>query len=1724
MSNERTHGAMLRRLISGVLCLALMLGLLPAGLITPAGAHWADSYAQQLVDWGIMRGDISGNLNLGNAITRAEFVTMMNRAYGYTNRGGHPFTDVRSTDWYSDDIDIAYNIGYFKGTSATTASPRKTLTREEAAVLLARNMMMQETVGETLGFSDSRTLSEWSRGLVGAATESGILSGYSDGSFQPKRNITRGEVAAMLVRSLGTPIQTPGDHALGNVYGNVTVNTSGVKLRDGVIVGNLYLTGGIDLGEVLLENVTVLGEIIVSGGGESNSSDSSIIMRNVEADGMTVDSISSQFVTIRAEGNTNIPTVSVRTNAYVDDSSLSGYGLWKIIQDGGSLLQVAGSVKEVWNQTPDSRLEVVQGSADKVTVDEKATGSTVLVDEDARVDDLNLDAGANVIGKGDIGKLNVGAAGSTVEQLPDKVEIRPGLEADINGETMNSSQATETSNDPKLLAGYPAVKNIAPASATLVFRTNKPGTVYWAISAVADGSVSEDDLLEPPVYGGKIIQSGTVTATAANTDYTAEVTGLTKDGSYYVTAMLVDGREQRSPLKVTSFTTPDDTVPAFAQGYPVMSKVTCDQAQVTVMTNKSCQLYYALLPAGSTAPTPAEFKAAAIQGNLGYGSQSVTKNVTTPINVNSVRLDEQTDYVLYLWLTDYDGAKSSAVVAVNFSTPDETPPTVTDIRQVGETPNSIRVSYTIDEPADLVWAIVTEGDHLAKRLLDWTEENTGVDEDHTTLKFKDDAALLAAKVRLMSGTGAIASGSSTSSPLNITNLPTTTSSYVLYYMANDKATDTGNLSTQIKALRVHTEDNIPPTVTATFTNADGSLVPSTENPRVNADIRLIFSESVKGGTTKGQNIFYTEYNKLVDLKNTLGGFASSDTSDEKKEAESAYNAARKAFGEMLDTYLTMYSGTPDGKHEAVDVRTWDPEDPDDPNARNWVIDWRNAEVSMLDDGTGRVEILLRGSTTTDRNGIEHPAALNLGSGESYYFHLTNIWDLAIIGNALDPTPCDVKFTTAFAQVILTPGDELTIGSVASGTLDDSGTNKDSRIDYHFIADPEGVDEVKDERTRWDLLIWTDTSMKFTLYRRPKTDANNGAWTRLGQMEILADQSEGFTYRSVGKWISGTANPTPSYDALKDMDTQYGVHEYAIHIDALEGDTSFNAWNRTVSIRASIVAGTQSVLSNQVINGSTQTDYDKALGLGVSSVGTPDPFTMTKLFTDSRPPEINGRPTVEIHDVGAEISMTLNSPGQVYYLVIPLSNLQKTENGATTDLSADVELSETDLQKVGTNYIAAMDVFQTGNIVPVLGDVPRMTGGGAEGNEGIKVSETVDNRYPVTTPVRDSFINGQTFANVFKGTTASVPAYTRATIDLNGKLESNKVYLVCLLTRGVSAVYADSIYCYRFTTSMPDRPILKLQGTSATSVDAIVDRTSDVRSVLLVETGLDQGNFSVLLNDATTNNGKALFAQYVKDGLSSSFAALNKGSDYLVRDALFEDYDAGGGCSVFDYFANDDIKRTVRQLIETTSAPTVVKAYTQTQTVSVTGNATEGKLPLRFSDQNLQPDTEYMCLAYARGGSDAATGFRATYPLQVMDDAPPILTSASLGLYYDANNTIQGSILLNFDKNLYNNQRAPLAQSKTTGNIAGTSYAGLGGIVRSTFAEIAADGSNTPTGPTIELSVTDCPSAAISVTVNNACNRWGTPCQVYVVNIRCDNPSAPVAERTFSYTINGVPGT
>ena len=125
-----------------------------------------------------------------------------------------------------------------------------------------------------------------------------------------------------------------------------------------------------------------------------------------------------------------------------------------------------------------------------------------------------------------------------------------------------------------------------------------------------DGSLGEEELMNPGSYA-KIIRSGTLNATAPNTDFTARLTGLTREGSYYISALLVDARGRRSPVKIAAFTTPDDSAPNFANGYPQNPILTVDAdneqvAQVMVMATKDCQMYYVLLPRGSAAPTPAD--------------------------------------------------------------------------------------------------------------------------------------------------------------------------------------------------------------------------------------------------------------------------------------------------------------------------------------------------------------------------------------------------------------------------------------------------------------------------------------------------------------------------------------------------------------------------------------------------------------------------------------------------------------------------------------------------------------------------------------------------------------------------------------------------------------------------------------------------------------------------------------------------------------------------------------------------------------------------------------------------------------------------------------------------------------------------------------------------------------------------------------------------------------
>lgn len=285
------------------------------------------------------------------------------------------------------------------------------------------------------------------------------------------------------------------------MYGNVTINTPGVTLKDTKIAGDLYITGGLGTGAVSLDNVVVTGKIIVAGGGEAENGLDSVILRNVEADNLLVDTSNGSYTSLRAEGDTSIKDALLRTNAFIQDRTDVGYGLLNLTLDGRTddpQFTLSGNLKDIVNLTPNSTVSLSSGTAQSYLVDETALDTSLNIGVDATLRKLTLDAAATVTGTGDIGSVTVGTNGSTISILPDTIDVRPGVTSNIYGQNMDTKLGLESSEDPRILASYPVMRQVAPTSAQAMFSCNKAGTLYWAVSAVNDGTLTEDELITPP--------------------------------------------------------------------------------------------------------------------------------------------------------------------------------------------------------------------------------------------------------------------------------------------------------------------------------------------------------------------------------------------------------------------------------------------------------------------------------------------------------------------------------------------------------------------------------------------------------------------------------------------------------------------------------------------------------------------------------------------------------------------------------------------------------------------------------------------------------------------------------------------------------------------------------------------------------------------------------------------------------------------------------------------------------------------------------------------------------------------------------------------------------------------------------------------------------------------------------------------------------------------------
>ncbi|GKW45359.1 S-layer homology domain-containing protein [Planococcus sp. NCCP-2050] len=110
------------------------------------------------------------------------------------------FDDIQS-HWAKKQIEALASKGIVFGKSTEAFEPESKLSRSEFAVLLARalELPLKEYEGT---FKDVRTSKEWAYQGIEAAARAGIVFGKTDGTFDPNAEITREEIAAMMIRAI----------------------------------------------------------------------------------------------------------------------------------------------------------------------------------------------------------------------------------------------------------------------------------------------------------------------------------------------------------------------------------------------------------------------------------------------------------------------------------------------------------------------------------------------------------------------------------------------------------------------------------------------------------------------------------------------------------------------------------------------------------------------------------------------------------------------------------------------------------------------------------------------------------------------------------------------------------------------------------------------------------------------------------------------------------------------------------------------------------------------------------------------------------------------------------------------------------------------------------------------------------------------------------------------------------------------------------------------------------------------------------------------------------------------------------------------------------------------------------------------------------------------------------------------------------------------------------
>lgn len=170
--------------------------------------HWASQYIQFMAARGIVKGVDATHFEPQRNITRAEFASLVIHTMGLQNeKATNPFADVKSTDWFANVVSIAAKYNIVSGVTKTEFAPKKPISRQEMATMIARAMKVKKDVQLTKSadeilapFKDKNTVASWAREPMALAIQERLINGVTSDTLSPTSETTRAQAATLMYR------------------------------------------------------------------------------------------------------------------------------------------------------------------------------------------------------------------------------------------------------------------------------------------------------------------------------------------------------------------------------------------------------------------------------------------------------------------------------------------------------------------------------------------------------------------------------------------------------------------------------------------------------------------------------------------------------------------------------------------------------------------------------------------------------------------------------------------------------------------------------------------------------------------------------------------------------------------------------------------------------------------------------------------------------------------------------------------------------------------------------------------------------------------------------------------------------------------------------------------------------------------------------------------------------------------------------------------------------------------------------------------------------------------------------------------------------------------------------------------------------------------------------------------------------------------------------------